>query len=85
MAALDDHPLRRLIDAGIPVTLNNDCPVRFSTDLAAEYRAGTDLGLSDDELRELIRVAVGASFTSEDRRREMKGWVEGDVPESDTR
>jgi imidazolonepropionase-like amidohydrolase len=85
VASLDDHPLRKLIDAGMPVTLNTDCPVRFSTDLAGEYRAGMDLGLSDDELRELIRVAVGASFTSEDRRRAMKGWVEDNVPESDTR
>ncbi len=83
--SLDDHPLRRLAAAGILVTLNTDCPVRFSTDLAVEYRAGMDLGFSDDELRELTKVAVGASFTSEDRKRKIRKWIEDNVPESDTR
>jgi adenosine deaminase len=48
------HPLRRFLDAGVPVTLSTDDPPFFGTDLGREWRRARDeLGLSLRELWEL--------------------------------
>ena len=45
------HPLRRMMQAGVPVTLSTDDPPFFGTDLVKEYeRAHLELGLSPPEL-----------------------------------
>jgi adenosine deaminase len=49
-----DHPLRRLLAAGVPVTLSTDDPPFFGTDLVREYRrAHEELGFTPRELFEL--------------------------------
>jgi aminodeoxyfutalosine deaminase len=46
-----EHPLRRMLAAGVPVTLSTDDPPFFDTDLVREYvRAHRELGLSAAEL-----------------------------------
>ncbi len=48
---LASHPIRRMIDAGVPVTISTDDPPFFGTDLNAEYRrALEEVGLSMAEL-----------------------------------
>jgi aminodeoxyfutalosine deaminase len=48
------HPLRRFLEAGVPVTLSTDDPPFFGTDIAREWRRASDeLGLSLRELWEL--------------------------------
>jgi adenosine deaminase len=45
------HPIRRLIAAGVPVTLGSDDPPFFGTSLNREYaRAHQEVGLSVEEL-----------------------------------
>ena len=49
---VEDHPLRRLYDAGVPITLNTDDPAMFGCTLVGEYRlAMREFGFSDAELR----------------------------------
>jgi adenosine deaminase/aminodeoxyfutalosine deaminase len=49
---LEDHPVRRLYDAGVPITLNTDDPAMFGCTLAGEYRlAARQFGFSEKELR----------------------------------
>jgi aminodeoxyfutalosine deaminase len=48
------HPLRRFMEAGVPVTLSTDDPPFFGTDLVREWqRAHEELGLTLRELWEL--------------------------------
>jgi aminodeoxyfutalosine deaminase len=45
------HPVRRMIEAGVPVTLNTDDPPFFGTDLNREYeRAHREVGLTTAQL-----------------------------------
>ena len=39
-ASLDQHPVRKLFDAGVLVTLNTDDPEMFHTTLNREYQIG---------------------------------------------
>ncbi|MGH2533834.1 MAG: hypothetical protein ACRDJW_16200 [Thermomicrobiales bacterium] len=64
----EDHPIRRFVDAGIPVTLNTDLPLHACTTIGREYAIAAALGFSPDELLGLTRNAVRASFMAPDRR-----------------
>jgi aminodeoxyfutalosine deaminase len=64
--SIGEHPLRRMTEAGLYVTLNSDDPPMFGTSLSNEYLvAGRDLGLSPAELKELAANGVRASFLPE--------------------
>lgn len=57
--SLAGHPVRRLYDAGVPVTLNTDDPPMFHTSLLNEYRLARDaFGFSPDELRHVARNSL---------------------------
>ncbi|WP_130796149.1 adenosine deaminase [Streptomyces otsuchiensis] len=63
VASLADHPLPRLVAAGVPVTINSDDPPMFGTDLTSEYLvAARLLELDEAGLAALARSAVDASF-----------------------
>lgn len=63
VARLEDHPLPRMIEAGLQVTLNTDDPSVCGVQLSDEYgRAVNRLGLSMVSLAGLVLTAVQASF-----------------------
>jgi aminodeoxyfutalosine deaminase len=47
---LADHPLPRLIHAGVKCTLNTDDPAMFGTDLGREHEIARDLGVRPKDL-----------------------------------
>lgn len=60
---LEDHPVRKLFDAGVMITLNSDDPAMFRTTLCEEYALAQEIfGFSEDQLRELARNSFEASF-----------------------
>ena len=57
------HPLPRLLEQGLFVTLNSDDPPMFGTTLTQEYRwAASALGLDREQLAALAANGVRASF-----------------------
>lgn len=46
VASLAEHPLPRLLDAGLRCSLSTDDPAMFGTNLGNEYEVGARLGLS---------------------------------------
>jgi aminodeoxyfutalosine deaminase len=79
---LEDHPLRRLYDAGVHVTINSDDPPMFGTDLNQEYEiAARLLDLDEAGLVEIAKNAVTASFLPDPDKRalaaEMDAYLAG--------
>ncbi len=65
--ALHQHPLRRMLDLGLNVTLNSDDPAYFGGYLNSNYQAVADaLGLGRDEIGQIARNGFAASFRSKD-------------------
>ena len=68
--ALEEHPVRKLFDAGVPIVLNTDDPDMFHTDLISEYRIVRDVfHFNEPELRELAKNSFRASFLPEGRKK----------------
>jgi adenosine deaminase len=64
------HPLKKLLDAGVRVTLSADDPVLFRTTTRGEYRLARErFGLGDEELRRLAGNAWHAAFCSKEERK----------------
>ena len=61
---LEDHPVRELYDAGVPIVLNSDDPAMFRCSLNGEYRlAAQAFGFSTAELRELAANGFRYAFS----------------------
>jgi adenosine deaminase len=72
----ESHPLRRLFDMGVKVTLNSDDPPYFDTSLAREYEiARTRMGFSDAELDRMTRTAIEAAFVDEATRARLLAMI----------
>ncbi len=59
----DAHPLRRLHDAGVRVTLGSDDPPYWGATIGGEYAVARErFGFSEAELDAVTRTAIDASF-----------------------
>jgi adenosine deaminase len=71
--SLDEHPLPRLLDEGLYVTINSDDPPMFNTTLTDEFlRAAQILGCDVETVEQLAINAVRASLLPEAARVEME-------------
>lgn len=75
--SLAEHPLPRLVEAGVRVTLATDNPIQVGTTIEGEYAVAAALGLRTDQLVEITRTAIRASFTTPTRRAELLAEVGG--------
>jgi adenosine deaminase len=59
----DTHPLVRLIEAGVRLSLSSDDPPFFWTSIGHEYQVAADrFGLGEEILRRLTRMAIEDAF-----------------------
>jgi adenosine deaminase len=74
--SLEEHPLSRLLDEGLYVTLNSDDPPMFGTTITEEFiRCAEAFDLSEDILWTLTQNAARAAFLPEDQKRELVSTV----------
>ena len=70
---LEDHNLKRLLDAGLCVTVNSDDPAYFGGYVLENYMAcASALRLSQDDLEKLCANSIRASLLPEE---EKKRWT----------
>ncbi len=63
---IEEHPLKKLFDLGVKVTINSDDPEVLETNLNNEYRIAHEiLGMSMDDIMTCNRYAYEASFLPE--------------------
>jgi aminodeoxyfutalosine deaminase len=65
VASLAEHPLPRLVAAGVRCSVSTDDPAMFDTDLTRDYEAATSLGLSP---RDLYETGVAGALCDESAR-----------------
>jgi adenosine deaminase len=75
--SLAGHPLPRLLEAGLFVTLNTDIPAVTGAGLAQEYRDLRDVfGYDDAVIAGIARAGVRASFAPEDVKAQLLSRID---------
>tara|TARA_B100000809_G_scaffold263171_1_gene315785 strand:- start:1317 stop:2309 length:993 start_codon:yes stop_codon:yes gene_type:complete len=65
--AIEAHPFKKLIEAGVKTTINTDDPSLFAIDWKSEYAVAKNvLGLSHADINQCIDNAKAASFINAD-------------------
>ena len=54
--------MKALHEAGVPITINTDDPTFFSTTLAEEFKHLSNMGISDQDLIELMKNGFRYAF-----------------------
>jgi adenosine deaminase len=70
--SLEEHPLPKMFDLGLNVTLNSDDPPMFSTSLTQEYQhAVNEMGMDLARLEQMVRNAIRASLLDEAEKADL--------------
>lgn len=71
--ATAEHPIRRLFDAGVPLTINSDDPGLFGIDLCHEYQLlQNEHGFTQDDFDRCNDAAASHSFIAGNKK--QKAW-----------
>lgn len=66
------HPIERLRQAGVPVSVNTDDPALLGASLVGEYQLCTQaFGWSEDVQRQVARTSIEASFAPADTKAKL--------------
>jgi adenosine deaminase len=67
---LRSHPLKRMLDKGLFVTVNSDDPAYFGGYVGENYSAIQEaLSLTDPEMRAIARNGFAASFMADEEKK----------------
>lgn len=74
------HPIRKLVDAGVLVTVNSDDPTFFHTSVTNEFeRLHSELNFSWDEIKTLCLNGVKSSFLTDTKKEAMLSQFEAEL------
>ncbi len=77
--SLEEHPIRRLLDAGVVVGVSTDDPAMFGLSLAGEFAAlQSRLGLGDSDVRTLMLNSVDGCWLPDTRRAALRASIVDD-------
>jgi aminodeoxyfutalosine deaminase len=69
VASLEEHPLPRLVAAGVRCSISTDDPAMFDTDLSRDYEAATSFGLSP---RSFYEAGVAGALCDDETRARLQ-------------
>lgn len=70
--SMDEHPIERLRNAGVLVSLNTDDPALLGTSLEHEYSlCQTTFNWSDEVVKSVARTSINASFAGDGVKRQL--------------
>jgi adenosine deaminase len=73
-----EHPLPRLRDAGVRLTLGSDDPPYFGATIGGEYQVCAErLGFSREDLETITRTAIDAAFCDRELKSALRARVAG--------
>jgi adenosine deaminase len=74
------HPIRKLYDEGLLISVNTDDPKMFNTSLEGEYKALIEnLEFSLDEIITLIKNGIKSAWCEEAKKLELLQELENEV------
>ena len=74
-----DHPIKRYIDLGIPVSINTDNRLMSQIDLTHEYKSIAEaFSLDENAVRRIVRQSIDAAFCSEETKQELRQQLGGE-------
>jgi aminodeoxyfutalosine deaminase len=74
VASLEEHPLPRLVAAGVPCSISTDDPAMFDTDLTRDYEAAASLGLDP---RAAFEAGILGALCEEDTKTRL--WARSET------
>lgn len=79
---ISEYPIRKLLDAGLYVTINTDDPAIEGTNIKQEYKnLVREFDLTKSEIRKLLENSVNASFASEEMKTAMLSKIASEFDE----
>lgn len=82
--SLDKHPLRKLYDSGVRVSINPDDAGIFGTHTGKEHKiAEENFGFSKAELIDIALCGIEASFSDKTTKKKLKNQIYKSLNESD--
>ena len=69
VASLEEHPLPRLVSAGVRCSISTDDPAMFGTDLTQDYDAAAQLGL---DAREAFEAGLSGALCDESTKARLR-------------
>ena len=67
----ETHPVKKLHELGVKVTVNSDDPPFFNATIQGEYQVMADIGFSEKEILSITRNAIEFSFLDKDKKAEI--------------
>ena len=70
---LQSHPLHRLLQEGLSISINSDDPPFFRTNLAKEYQVTQKtFCYTDEEMTQFTQMAIDAAFIDETTKNKLR-------------
>eukprot|EP01097_Dermamoeba_algensis_P008915 TRINITY_DN612_c0_g1_i2.p1 TRINITY_DN612_c0_g1~~TRINITY_DN612_c0_g1_i2.p1 ORF type:complete len:111 (-),score=24.65 TRINITY_DN612_c0_g1_i2:56-388(-) len=71
--SLEQHPIQKMMDFGLTVTVNSDDPAFLNASLTDTFKATAQaLKWSEDTIITLVKNSVEATFLPEERKEELR-------------
>lgn len=72
----EELPVKKLLKQGVKVTINTDDMTVSNTNLKNEFNILENIGLTNDELKQIALNSIEASFLNEDAKEQLRKFVD---------